>query len=43
MAMEVREIGRFGLGRTMHEDPQVPNYGRKGSGKVLKRRYRSRY
>jgi methionyl aminopeptidase len=20
----------------MHEDPQVPNYGRKGSGKVLK-------
>ena len=25
-----------GLGRKMHEDPQVPNYGRKGSGKVLK-------
>ena len=31
----VRELVGHGLGRTMHEDPQVPNYGRKGSGKVL--------
>ena len=32
----VRELVGHGLGREMHEDPQVPNYGRKGSGKVLK-------
>lgn len=32
----VRELVGHGLGRVMHEDPQVPNYGRKGSGKVLK-------
>lgn len=32
----VRELVGHGLGRKMHEDPQVPNYGRKGSGKVLK-------
>lgn len=32
----VRELVGHGVGRTMHEDPQVPNYGRKGSGKVLK-------
>lgn len=32
----VRELVGHGLGRTMHEDPQVPNYGRKGSGKVIK-------
>lgn len=32
----VRELVGHGLGRDMHEDPQVPNYGRKGSGKVLK-------
>ncbi|STC99506.1 Methionine aminopeptidase 1 [Chryseobacterium carnipullorum] len=25
-----------GLGRKMHEDPQVPNYGKQGSGKVIK-------
>ena len=31
----VRELVGHGLGRTMHEDPQVPNYGRKG-GKVIK-------
>ncbi len=28
----VRELVGHGLGKTMHEDPQVPNYGRKGSG-----------
>ncbi len=32
----VRELVGHGVGRKMHEDPQVPNYGRKGSGKVLK-------
>jgi methionyl aminopeptidase len=24
-----------GLGKTLHEDPQVPNYGRRGSGKRI--------
>ncbi|MFI5124997.1 MAG: type I methionyl aminopeptidase [Chitinophagales bacterium] len=28
----VRELVGHGLGRKMHEDPQVPNYGRRGSG-----------
>lgn len=32
----VRELVGHGLGRQMHEDPQVPNYGRRGSGKLLK-------
>ncbi|HBR11224.1 MAG TPA: type I methionyl aminopeptidase [Chryseobacterium sp.] len=32
----VRELVGHGVGRVMHEDPQVPNYGRSGSGKVLK-------
>ena len=32
----VRELVGHGLGRSMHEDPQVPNYGRRGSGTVLK-------
>lgn len=32
----VRELVGHGLGKELHEDPQVPNYGRKGSGKVLK-------
>ncbi len=32
----VRELVGHGIGRKMHEDPQVPNYGRKGSGKKLK-------
>jgi len=32
----VRELVGHGLGRKMHEDPQVPNYGKHGSGKVLK-------
>jgi methionyl aminopeptidase len=29
----VRELVGHGLGRSMHEDPQVPNYGRRGRGK----------
>jgi len=32
----VRELVGHGLGRKMHEDPQVPNYGKKGDGKKLK-------
>lgn len=32
----VRELVGHGLGRQMHEDPQVPNYGRKGSGIMMK-------
>jgi methionyl aminopeptidase len=32
----VRELVGHGLGKTMHEDPQVPNYGRRGSGVQLK-------
>lgn len=32
----VRELVGHGLGRSMHEDPQVPNYGKRGSGPVLK-------
>jgi len=32
----VRELVGHGLGRSMHEDPQVPNYGRKGIGTVLR-------
>jgi len=32
----VRELTGHGIGRSMHEEPQVPNYGRKGSGVMLK-------
>jgi methionyl aminopeptidase len=32
----VRELVGHGLGRSMHEDPHVPNYGRPGQGKKLK-------
>jgi methionyl aminopeptidase len=32
----VRELVGHGLGRDLHEDPQVPNYGKKGSGPKLK-------
>jgi methionyl aminopeptidase len=32
----VRELVGHGLGKSMHEDPQVPNYGKRGSGKKLK-------
>lgn len=32
----VRELVGHGLGKAMHEDPQVPNYGKRGSGPVLK-------
>jgi len=32
----VREFVGHGIGREMHEDPQVPNYGRRGNGMMLK-------
>jgi methionyl aminopeptidase len=32
----VRELVGHGLGRNMHEEPEVPNYGIKGKGPVLK-------
>jgi methionyl aminopeptidase len=32
----VRELVGHGLGRNLHEAPEVPNYGKKGSGPILK-------
>ena len=32
----VREFVGHGIGKEMHEDPQVPNYGRRGNGILLK-------
>ncbi len=32
----VRDLVGHGVGRQLHEDPQVPNYGRRGDGKRLK-------
>lgn len=31
----VRDLVGHGLGKTLHEEPQVPNYGRRGSGKKI--------
>lgn len=31
----VRELVGHGLGKTLHEDPQVPNYGKRGRGKKI--------
>lgn len=31
----VRELVGHGIGKTLHEDPQVPNYGRRGRGKKI--------
>ncbi len=33
----VRSLVGHGLGRRLHEDPQVPNFGHAGKGRVLKR------
>ena len=33
----VREFVGQGIGKEMHEDPQVPNYGKRGYGTVLKK------
>lgn len=32
----VRELVGHGLGRNMHESPQIPNYGKRGTGMMLK-------
>jgi methionyl aminopeptidase len=32
----VREFVGHGIGRSLHEDPQVPNYGLQGQGQVMK-------
>ncbi|WP_431214752.1 type I methionyl aminopeptidase [Puia sp. P3] len=32
----VRELVGHGLGKSLHEEPQVPNYGRRGTGAKLK-------
>ena len=32
----VRELVGHGLGRVMHEDPEMPNYGKRGRGKKFK-------
>ncbi len=33
----VREYTGHGIGRAMHEDPQIPNFGEKGTGPLLKK------
>ena len=33
----VREFVGHGIGKDMHEDPQVPNYGKRGYGAMLKK------
>ena len=35
----VREYVGHGIGRQMHEDPQIPNYGKAGKGPKIKRGY----
>lgn len=32
----VRELVGHGVGRSLHEEPEVPNYGRRGNGLMLK-------
>lgn len=32
----VKEFVGHGIGKEMHEDPQVPNYGRRGNGPMIK-------
>ena len=32
----VRALVGHGIGRSMHEDPQVPNYGRRGEGPIMR-------
>lgn len=32
----VREMCGHGIGKSMHEDPEVPNYGRKSTGPIIK-------
>ena len=35
----VRKLTGHGIGRKVHEDPNVPNYGTDGTGVLLKRGY----
>jgi methionyl aminopeptidase len=35
----VREYVGHGIGRRMHEDPQIPNYGKRGHGPKIKAGY----
>ena len=37
LAGVVREFVGHGIGKEMHEDPQVPNYGKRGYGPLMKR------
>jgi methionyl aminopeptidase len=32
----VRQLVGHGIGKNMHEDPEIPNYGKKGNGSLLK-------
>lgn len=32
----VRELTGHGIGKEMHEDPSIPNYGARGNGVMLK-------
>ncbi|MEY3368978.1 MAG: hypothetical protein RI973_2133 [Bacteroidota bacterium] len=32
----VRELVGHGIGKSLHEDPEVPNYGRRGNGALLR-------
>lgn len=32
----IKELGGHGVGRRVHEDPYIPNFGRPGTGEVLK-------
>ncbi len=32
----VRDLTGHGVGRKLHEDPQIPNYGKRGTGKDIK-------
>ena len=34
----VRELVGHGIGKSLHEDPEVPNYGKRGNGVILKDR-----
>jgi len=38
----VRDYVGHGIGRQMHEDPQIPNYGKPGKGPKIKKRIRLR-
>jgi methionyl aminopeptidase len=31
----VRELVGHGVGRSLHEDPEVPNYGKRGKGPLM--------